>query len=196
MSKSKYPSFLLEGVYTRVWRTPNFKTKGLILEANGRETIVALPKQLRVLMASEIQPGDRLRILAEQKKDKLSAVNIMKVTAVAAMPELCDVSPDRLALELLTPVLPEPESEPAAPSAPPTVKICKKGTCRKRGSLELLEQWQAERDRDPALAGVECRLTGCLKACKAGVNVRVGDRVVSHAQKLNLSALVAKAARS
>ncbi|TAF55625.1 MAG: (2Fe-2S) ferredoxin domain-containing protein [Oscillatoriales cyanobacterium] len=146
----------------------------MILRSGGQELEVVLTKKLRPLLALELQPGDRLRLLTETKKQKTIAINIMKILS----PTITD--DDR-----------PQSSAPAAPSASPTrpgviLEICRKGTCRKRGSLELVERWQAEADRNPSFVGLECRLTGCLKHCKAGVNVRVGDRVVSHAQTMRL----------
>ena len=69
MGHSKH--YQLEGTYARVLRSPKFKTKGLVLEAQGREVEVFLPKKLRVLMALEIQPGDALHLLVEEKKEKI-----------------------------------------------------------------------------------------------------------------------------
>ncbi|NJN62511.1 MAG: (2Fe-2S) ferredoxin domain-containing protein [Coleofasciculaceae cyanobacterium RL_1_1] len=167
----------LEGTYARVLRSSSFKTKGLILRSGGQELEIILTKKLRPLLALELQPGDRLRLLTEMKKQKTIAINIMKIMN----PMIAD----------------DDRREPSAPNVPDTpnascarpgviLEICRKGTCRKRGSLELVDQWQAEAERNPNFAGLECRLTGCLKRCKAGVNVRVGDRVVSRAQTMRL----------
>jgi len=176
----------LEGTYARVLRSSSFKTKGLILRSGGQELEIVLTKKLRPLLALELQPGDHLRLLTETKKQKTIAINIMKVTN----PTIAD--DDRR-----KPSAPDAQDAPDTPNAPDApsasrtrpgvlLEICRKGTCRKRGSLELVEQWQAEADRNPSFAGLECRLTGCLKRCKAGVNVRVGDRVVSRAQTMRL----------
>lgn len=167
----------LEGTYARVLRSSSFKTKGLILRSGGQELEIVLTKKLRPLLALELQPGDRLRLLTETKKQKTIAINIMKIMN----PMIAD--DDRR-----EPSAPDVPDAPSVNRARPGVilEICRKGTCRKRGSLELVDQWQAEADRNPNFAGLECRLTGCLKRCKAGVNVRVGDRVVSRAQTMRL----------
>lgn len=172
----------LEGTYTRVLRSSSFKTKGLILHSNGQEVEIVLPKKLRPLLALELQPGDRLRLFTETKKQKTIAINIMKLM----QPMIADVDHHE-SNALVGQRAKRAQTVTDRASRPDSiVEICRKGTCRKRGSLELMKQWQAEADRDPSLAGLECRLTGCLKRCKAGVNVRVGDRVVSRAQTMRL----------
>ncbi len=204
MSQSTSRYVQLDGVYVKVWRGSNCKTKGLILDVQGQETLIALSKPLRLLMVSEIKPGDLLRVLVEEKKQKAVAINIMKV-AHDMYPPVMDQSSDarddipdqsRRQVPAQSPVdhgVEQPQQTARSlkkSSKFPTVQICKKGTCRKRGSLDLLQQWQAERDRDSSLAGVECQLTGCLKYCKAGVNVRVGDRIISHAQSKSLANVI------
>jgi hypothetical protein len=69
----------LEGTYAKVLRSSSFKTKGLILHSSGRELEIVLTKKLRPLLALELQPGDRLRLLTETKKQKTIAINIMKI---------------------------------------------------------------------------------------------------------------------
>jgi len=180
MGRSKSSYYQIEGQYVRPLQTPKkFKTKGVILDRQGREIEIYFPKKLRVLLTAEIQPGDRLRVLAEEKKQTIIAINVMKTAG-----SITNVVPPRLATVADLPVAHERERA-AKPSQ--IVKICRKGTCRKRGSLDLLKQWQTKADRDPQLAGVECQLTGCLKQCKKGVNVRVGDRIVNHAQSSDLA---------
>ncbi len=176
----------LEGTYTRVLRSSSFKTKGLILRSGGRELEIVLPKKLRPLLALELQPGDRLRLFTETKKQKTIAINIMKVMerAIADDDQREPAQPSVLGGTSQTEFIPESTSCSGL-----IVEICRKGTCRKRGSLDLLKQWQAEADRDPTLAGLSCQSTGCLKRCKAGVNVRIGDRVVSRAQTMRLADL-------
>lgn len=177
----------LEGTYAKVLRSSSFKTKGLILHSSGRELEIVLTKKLRPLLALELQLGDRLRLLTETKKQKTIAINIMKIMhptiADDDQPGLAEsdlYSPNQAAAVL------DLDRSALGSGSGLIVEICQKGTCRKRGSLELMHQWQAEADRNPSFAGLECRLTGCLKRCKAGVNVRVGDRVVSHAQTMRL----------
>jgi len=169
------------------------RTKGVILDCQGRELEVYFPKKLRVLLDVELQPGDNLRVLAEEKKGKIIAINVMK-TAIEAADRVTNSAPLRLAT---VPDLLVAHDRERARSAKPSqvVKICRKGTCRKRGSLDLLKQWQGEADREPQLAGVECQLTGCLKQCKKGVNVQVDGRVVNHAQESSLAEIAGKAAR-
>jgi hypothetical protein len=57
-----------------------------------------------------------------------------------------------------------------------TIKICTKGSCRKQGSLTLLEELS---QRCPA--GVILVPSGCLKNCKAGPTVCLGSRMLSRA---------------
>lgn len=177
----------LEGTYAKVLRSSSFKTKGLILRSRGRDLEIVLAKKLRPLLAIELQPGDHLRLLTETKKQKTIAINIMKITnptiADDDQPGLTEsglYSANRAAAVL------DRDRSGTNLGSGSIVEICRKGTCRKWGSLELLQQWQAEAKHNPNLAGLECRLTGCLKRCKAGVNVRVGDRVVSRAQTMRL----------
>jgi hypothetical protein len=171
----------LEGTYAKVLRSSSFKTKGLILHSSGRELEIVLTKKLRPLLALELQLGDHLRLLTETKKQKTIAINIMKIMSLTIADD-----------DHWTPIQANGYSANPSEALPDgsrsgvILEICRKGTCRKRGSLELMHQWQAEADRNPSFAGLECQLTGCLKRCKAGVNVRVGDRVVSHAQTMRL----------
>lgn len=61
-----------------------------------------------------------------------------------------------------------------------TIKVCDRGTCRKRGSQQViaaLNQEVCDRNLSPQ---IQVQPTGCLKACKHGVNVKVNG--VCHQQ--------------
>jgi Thioredoxin-like [2Fe-2S] ferredoxin len=68
---------------------------------------------------------------------------------------------------------------PAAPTVTVThkvtkIRVCDRGTCRKRGALEIYAQLQQE-IRDRGLSDrVVLEKTGCLKDCKQGPNVTIG----------------------
>jgi NADH:ubiquinone oxidoreductase subunit E len=69
--------------------------------------------------------------------------------------------------------LPVAESDTPKPKLT-KIRVCDRGTCRKRGALEVYAQLQQE-IADRGLGDqVVLEKTGCLKDCKHGPNVTIG----------------------
>ncbi len=54
------------------------------------------------------------------------------------------------------------------------IRVCDRGTCRKRGALEVYAQLQREIADRGLTDRVVLEKTGCLKECKQGPNVAIG----------------------
>ena len=61
----------------------------------------------------------------------------------------------------------------SSPAEQIRIRVCDRGTCRKRGAQQVYAALAQEIDDRGLRDRVKIETTGCLKACKAGVNVEV-----------------------
>jgi Thioredoxin-like [2Fe-2S] ferredoxin len=110
----------------------------------------------RITLAAPLQLGTALRIQAEKKFDH--GEMLLKARAIdLAMVEGGDSG--SLPIE--------------AAMQPVQIRVCDRGTCRKRGSQAVYSA-VCQTIQDQGLsAQMTVQKTGCLKACKRGVNVEI-----------------------
>lgn len=119
----------------------------------GNRYTLKLAKPLRHLPWQQLTVGQPLRIEGQQSFQGLDLPPKLKAERVLFDPAGL---PAFIASE-----------EPPKPQ-PAVLEVCTRGTCRRRGALELCDRLQAE----AKTCAVEVRTRGCLGRCKQGINVR------------------------
>ncbi|PSN18222.1 hypothetical protein C7271_13660 [filamentous cyanobacterium CCP5] len=156
MSSSLHPadadsSFtLLEGRYLGL-RPKQGRPKWLKLKTKSGKVKVRIPKPMRSWIAAELEPDALIQVWAKAKKKTYKAVQVIPTGGAAA------IAP------------PPVKTEPMVH----TLKVCMKGSCRKRGSGDVCRALEAARDQHPEGDAIRIEKTGCLKCCKKGPNVCV-----------------------
>ncbi|NJN48551.1 MAG: (2Fe-2S) ferredoxin domain-containing protein [Alkalinema sp. RL_2_19] len=115
----------------------------------------------RLTAQTPLQPGTLLSVVVEQKYDDgvvKYKVNDLQILAAAS---------ESLAITL-------PSADPENQSKKIKIRVCDRGTCRKRGAQVIYQQLQQAVDDRSLEAQVSLATTGCLKACKQGPNVMIG----------------------
>ena len=126
----------------------------------------------RLNLAAPLKPGTclslQVKLKSDRGQDELKAYEISY-----SDPELINQS-----------VAP---SLPCNSQAQTQIRVCDRGTCRKRGSQAVYAALTQEiRDRH-LTDRIQVQTTGCLKACKHGVNVKV-DGICHHQVSTSQSA--------
>ncbi|WP_338462975.1 (2Fe-2S) ferredoxin domain-containing protein [Synechococcus elongatus IITB7] len=119
----------------------------------GNRYTLKLAKPLRRLPWQQLAIGQPLRIEGQQSLQGVGSPPKLKAERVLF---------DPAGLPALT-IAPRPSQH-----RPPVLEVCTKGTCRRRGALELCDRLKAEAQT----YAVEVRASGCLGRCKQGINVR------------------------
>ncbi|PSN13608.1 hypothetical protein C7271_22385 [filamentous cyanobacterium CCP5] len=151
---------VLQGQYVAAWRSEKGKLKGLVLASGALEYPIKLPKYLRPMLVRELLPGALIQVWAYPDGDLWRGINILPLPESAAM-------------------VVAPQGRFPAPAgdenqvAPVRIQVCGKGKCCRQGSQVIWQQLRAEADSNPNLHHVSVELTGCMKACKQGPNLRI-----------------------
>jgi len=154
---------VLKGLYIRPFRSSKGKIKGLQLAAPQGEYAIKLPKYLRPMLVRDLSPGEPLQVWAYQDEDQWRAINVLPLPPAEAAALTVEGTPA------------EREPQPQQEQGTCVVEVCRKGKCYRQGSLAMVEALQRAAKANPELR-LEIRPTGCMKACKQGPNVRLGDR--------------------
>lgn len=125
------------------------KPKWMRLKTDQGKVKIKLPKSMRGWIAKELEKDMPVQVWAKSKKDTYKAVQVIPNSVKNAI-----ASP---------PLPPEPKSH--------TIKVCMKGSCRKRGSGEVCRALESARDSHPEASSIRIEKTGCLKCCKKGPNI-------------------------
>jgi len=142
---------LLQGRCLTLEMSSKGRPKYLRLGTEEGEQRIKLPKYVGYTLRREIQPGVGVQIWAQPKEDGFKAVLVVPLDPQAEM-----------SLPKWTP--------PMAPVY--KVEVCRKGSCMKRGSLQVLHALEQAVQEHPEGSKVVVTGTGCLKACKQGPNLR------------------------
>lgn len=171
---------VLKGQYTGAWRSEKGKLKGLLLNTGDREYVIKLPKYLRPMLVRELMPNALIQVWVYPDGQIWRGINILPLS-----------EPECLALQSVLASTPAPVSPPA-PSV--SIQVCSKGKCCKQGSQRIWQRLQAEVAANPQLQHVSVELTGCLKACKQGPNLRVlpGGQVLNQASTATALAVLSE----
>jgi hypothetical protein len=165
--QSAMASSNLVGQFVSYELKDGYKVKRLnLLTADGVQS-VKLAKEARAALfrlnsSTTIVPGTLLSLAVEAKFDdgaikyKVYDLQILAAATTIDLTNLPATGSD----------LPPPKTT--------KIRVCDRGTCRKRGALEVYAQLQQE-ITDRGLADrVVVEKTGCLKDCKHGPNVTIG----------------------
>ncbi|MBE9138908.1 (2Fe-2S) ferredoxin domain-containing protein [Nodosilinea sp. LEGE 07088] len=160
------PGQVLKGRYTGAYRSNKGKIKGLLLQVGAEEYTIKLPKYLRPLLVRELTPGEFVQVWAYLDDDRWRAINILSLPdgEAAALPQAWGAT------------------APARTAQPQRlcVEVCTKGKCYKQGGRQIHSALQAAVERNPNLAHVAIKGTGCMKACKHGPNLRLPNGRMLH----------------
>jgi hypothetical protein len=165
-SPSAIASSHLVGQFIGYELKDGYKVKRLnLLTADGVQS-VKLTKEARAGLfrlnsRTTIVPGTLLSLAVEAKLDDGAVkYKVYDLQILAAAPAI-----DLTNLPIAEPDSPQPKIT--------KIRVCDRGTCRKRGALEVYAQLQQE-IRDRGLGDqVVLEKTGCLKDCKHGPNVTI-----------------------
>ena len=148
-SQAKKPLTLLRGQFSGL-RPKQGKAKWMRLKTDQGKIKIKLPKPMRRWVAKELEPGTSVQVWAKFKKDSYKAVQVIPSS-----------SRESVALH------------PSPHKAPKThrIKVCMKGSCRKRGSGEVCRALENARDSHPEAGSIRIEKTGCLNCCKKGPNL-------------------------
>lgn len=173
---------VLKGQYIEAFRSSKGKIKGLWLQNGTQKCTVRLPKYLRPMLVRELEPGAFIQVWAYPDEGNWHGIHILPLT-----PQEIDALPA------------ENISLPTSTATPPCqrIKVCRKGTCCKRGSGDIFQALQQEVAANPELQHIEIESTGCLKACKRGPNVKLpSGEIIGFAQPEMAKPLLHKLAAS
>ncbi|MBF2099285.1 MAG: (2Fe-2S) ferredoxin domain-containing protein [Gloeomargaritaceae cyanobacterium C42_A2020_066] len=131
------------------------KRHHLRVETEQGELVIKVPKYLRAGLRQDLAPGAWVRLAVYSDGDHFKATDVVWTQERYPQP------------------LPQPSRSRTC------IQVCQKGTCSKRGSRLVWQAIQASLAGRPLVDQVTVEATGCLKACKAGPNVRIG-RVAYH----------------
>lgn len=154
---------VLKGRYVGPFRSGKGKIKGLKLAAPQGDYTIKLPKYLRPMLVRGLSLGEPLQVWAYQDDDQWRAINVLPLP------------PAEVAALTVEVPLAERSLQPQQDRATCVVEVCRKGKCYRQGSLAMVEALQRAANANPELR-LDIRPTGCMKACKQGPNVRLGDR--------------------
>jgi hypothetical protein len=174
MGHDKYKtSVIVIGRFVGYDLKEGYKVKRIkLLTPNGIQAI-KLSKEaraalFRITLESPLNLGTALRIQAEKKFDdgemmlKARAIDLAMVDDEVSLP-----------IEALV--------------QPLQIQVCDRGSCRKRGSQAVYNALCTAVQDQGLLGQIDVQKTGCLNACKRGVNVQING--TQHSQVCPLQAV-------
>ena len=178
--------FNLDGTFLGFVGDDPAKAKAIYLDVEGEWLTIKLPKEVRTVLRSRLQPGDYLRCIGRTEFDgstiKLKAHQVFVLLPPRPTPcphpphPTTDLSPSVISssgknspstapsagLSASHPSQ-RPNSHPAAHAI--KIQVCRKSGCQRRGGRQLVEALkQALRDRN-LHSQVEIQYTGCQSHC-------------------------------
>jgi hypothetical protein len=176
MGHDKYKtSVIVIGRFVGYDLKDGYKVKQIkLLTPNGIQSIKlskeARASLFRITLESPLNLGTALRVQAEKKFDHGEMV--LKARAIdLAMADGLDGA--ALPIEDLV--------------QPVQIQVCDRGTCRKRGSQSVYNAVCQTIQEQGLSEQIRVQKTGCLKACKRGVNVQING--TQHSQVCPLQAV-------
>lgn len=129
----------------------------------------------RLSLETPVKPGIFLSLQVKSKSDR--GKDDLKAYEISS----CDLG---LIIENVS------RDKAAVPQSQTQILVCDRGTCRKRGSQQVcaaLTQEIADRHLTDL---IQVQTTGCLKACKHGVNVKINGVCHHQVSPSQVSALI------
>lgn len=170
MSKHKHGSdsdFVLEGRFLGFTVKDGYKLKYMRLSTATGEHVIKLDKELRSTLWRTLTPGEWVQVTGYEKqcekKDKIK-LKAYQVTAIAPGLATLDAPP-----------IADSPKQPK-PTPKPTILVCQKSDCCKRGGGAVSQALQAALDDRQLTDQVVIKPTGCMKRCKAGPHIVMPDK--------------------
>ncbi len=157
--KSPYQRFLIEVEPTQAPDKSLPTAKTIIYQ-------IKLPKALRKTLNPTLQPQDTVSVVGELSY-KRNGQPKWKATALSKLTSFQRESQRESQNE---PLKSEPLKGVSKLSKPVRILVCQKSSCRKRGSLSVIEAIEQELAQAHDAQKVVVRPTGCLGGCKSGPN--------------------------
>lgn len=150
------------------------RLKSVNLQLTDTVITLDIPKVLGYSLQNKVQIGDSVQAWVRPQKKGFKTLMLLPdqeslpaiVTSWAAAVPIIKRINDRCAA--------------AEKSTPVKLQVCTKGSCRKRGSVQLLEGLRAQIQEQGYQDQVQLEPVGCLKLCKKAPNVCLfpsGERV-------------------
>ena len=185
---------IIQGRYLQKIESGKGKLKAIVLKTPQGKQTVQLPKPLRAIAQQELTLGEPVRIWVSHP-EKGVAKHSKKQSAPLSATQLIPLSPKArvsapLASESTSSAAKSKKSKKSKPSKhPPTVQLCQKKNCCKRGGDEL---WTAFEAASHAQKGFQIEAVGCLGGCKNGPNIRLLPENVKyrHVQPAEINTLL------
>lgn len=172
--------FNLDGTFLGFAGDDPARAKAIYLDVEGEWLTIKLPRPVRDVLKSRLQPGDYLRCIGRTEFDgstiKLKAHQVFMLLPPRPTPRS---GPSRQPPQTTSPAAaPLPSASHASASHPSLrpdahlapahaikIQVCRKSGCQKRGGRQLVEALkQALRDRN-LHAQVDIQYTGCQNHC-------------------------------
>ena len=156
--------FTMEGRLIGFHLEEGYKIKYIKLVTLQGEVLIKLAKKLRFSLVYSLIPGDwlaikgRKKIHGENGKIKLKADEINKLNS----------GPNLLNNQEI-----KHQSPRAEKTQQTTIFVCQKSDCCKRGAKAVYAMLQQEISDRSLDSTVNVEKAGCMKQCKAGVNIKV-----------------------
>jgi (2Fe-2S) ferredoxin len=151
----------VQGHYLEGLRSKKGRLKWLKIATDKGEIVVKVAKDVANDLPAQIQSGDELKIWLTRKDSYLKATQIVPLSINNR--NVAEIEfPDAL------------ELDQASKSAPQIkLKVCRKGTCCKRGSLQVIQAMEAAIAKHELEDRITIETTGCMDRCKKGPNIKV-----------------------
>ncbi len=156
--------FITEGRLIGFHLEEGYEIKYIKLVTLQGEVLIKLAKKLRFSLVYSLIPGDWLEIKGRKKisskngEIKLKADEINKLNSGANFPNNQEIKHQSSKEEI---------------TKPTTIFVCQKSDCCKRGAKAVYAMLQQEISDRSLDSTVNVQKTGCMKQCKAGVNIKV-----------------------
>jgi (2Fe-2S) ferredoxin len=146
----------VQGRYLEGLRSKKGRLKWLKLETNQGQIVIKVAKEIAAELQTQIQIGDELKIWVEWHDHYLKTQQVLPLHSNNAF----NVNSPMVDLSI-------------APATPKTkLKICRKGSCCKRGSLQVIKAMEAAIVKHSLEDQITIETTGCMDRCKKGPNIK------------------------
>ncbi|MGK7913888.1 MAG: (2Fe-2S) ferredoxin domain-containing protein [Synechococcus sp.] len=191
--------FDLEGTFLGFLGKHPSKPKSAVLEVDGEQMTVKLPKTLRhSVQRQRFVPGDRVRCIGRSQID--FDARVIKLKAYYFLPLSLQKDSRPLHLVPATPTVSSDSAEPCLSEVnrcPSTlgkkrakILVCRKSGCKKRGGHRLVAALERTLKEQQLQDRVEIQYTGCQKRCSRAPSLTVMPGK-HHYDRLNLKNLPA-----
>lgn len=160
---------ILTGTFIGFWPSGKGKLKFIRIRDGEQEHQVKLPKYMRAGLMRELVVGMGVKVAVRWHDHGWEATDILLFSGMEPL-----VSPPTLVKSMAA-------TQPAC-----RVEVCQKGSCRKQGSVQLLQEISEMVRAQGWEEWVFWEGSGCQKACKQGPNVRINGHIHHRVQTHDL----------